>query len=147
MVDIFDVSYTVFKEAAARYTVYYYDVPESDGYVLGTGNGDVVYTVSISGADTTDFVNNLILTSEEAEKEGDVLARPTLASLGNLQSQYDLTDDNFIYVGTAKPGVATSSIGWTILRYAKDANGNPIDQKTTVQDGAVWDDRSAETYQ
>jgi len=147
MVDIFDVSYTVFKEAATRYTVHYFSRPALDGYTLGTGNKDVVYTTNIvESSDVNDFINNLLLTADESEKEGDVLAKPTLSTQGNVQKQYDLTDPSFLYIGTAKPGVATSSIGWTIIRHALDNNGTVVDKKSTVADIAVWDDKILENY-
>ena len=144
MVTIFDVSYTTFKEAAQFYTTYYVSTPSEDGYVLGCGSSEVIYTVVIKEPDKTDFIDTLLLVSVLSEKEGDVYARPSLSQNGNLQQQYDITD-NIIYVGSAKQGVATSSIGWTIKRFLF-VDGNPTEKGTTLADNAVWDDRAFSSY-
>ena len=58
MVTLFDVSYTTFKQAAELYTIYYAPTPVGDGYILGTGNAEVVYTVTIrDSSDIINFVN------------------------------------------------------------------------------------------
>ena len=150
MVDIFKVSYTVFKEAATRYPVFHFPTPNEDGYVLGTGHSEVVYTTtitnSISAADVSDFIANLLPDSEASELEGDVIARPTLSTTGNLLIQYDLSDPNYIYIGKAVAGTSTSVTGWTIVRYALDADGNTTDKTSTKAGTATWDDRALESY-
>jgi hypothetical protein len=147
MVDVFKVSYSVFKEAATRYEVFHFFIPSGDGYVLGTGHEQIVYTTTITDpTDVNDFINNILFMSIQAEAEGDVIASPTLSTTGNLQKQFDLSDSNFIYLGAAKPGVATSLTGWTIKRFTLDVAGNVVDQKTTVVGDAVWDDRVIEVY-
>ena len=144
MVTLFDVSYAVFKEAAELYTIYYASTPSADGYVLGCGSPDIIYHTRIKGVDKTDFIDTLLVISVLSEKESDVLARPTLTQNGNLQQQYEITD-TVIYVGSAKQGVATSSIGWTIKRFLF-VDGNPTEKGTTLADNAVWDDRAIETF-
>jgi len=143
-ITLFDVSYTIFKEAAALYTIYYIPTPSLDGYVLGCGSPEVVYHTRINGADKTDFINTLLPISILSEKEGDIYARPSISQNGNLQQQYEITD-TVIYVGSAKQGVATSSIGWTIKRFLF-VDGNPTEKGTTLADNAVWDDRASSSY-
>lgn len=146
MVDIFKVSYTVFKDASSRYPVYHFPTPNGDGYVVGTGHSQVVYTSTITEpSEVSDFITNLLPTSELSEMEGDVIAKPTLVATGNLQKQYDI-GSNVIYIGTAKPTIATSATGWTIQKFTLDIDGNVTDKKTTVAGDAIWDNRLFEVY-
>jgi hypothetical protein len=147
MVTIFNnISYTIFKDAATNAEVYYHINPKGDGYTLGTGNSDIIYGTRIKDpADIADFAATLESSAILVNKEEDVLASPSLAQTGTLQVQYDLSDDNFIYIGKARPGIATNAIGWTIERYTK-VSGVATDKKTTVQNDAVWVDRSVENY-
>lgn len=145
MVDIFKVSYSVFKDAASNYQVFHVPTPAEDGYVLGTGHSEVVYTSTITEAsEVSDFIANLLPTSELSELEGDVIAGPTLVTTGSLQNQFDF-QTNFIYIGSARQGVATSATGWTILRFTL-TNGDVTDKKVTATGEAIWDNRVTETY-
>jgi len=148
MVEIFQVSYNVFKQAAQTTTVYYFPITEVslDGYVLGTGTIDFVYTSKItSPSDVADFITLLFPTSILTELEGDVLALPTI-QVNNVESRFDVSGTSFFYIGSAPPGTADSAAEWTIKRFALDAEGNPTDKRITAQNAAVWDDRATETY-
>lgn len=147
MVQIFRVSYAVFKDAANIATVYYHVNPKDDGYVLGTGNDKIVYSTKIKeAADIADFALTLEPSAILVGIEEDVLASPTIAQTGILQFEYDLTGASFLYIGKAKPGVLPSVAGWTIQRFAIDSDGNVLDKKRTFQDTAIWDNRVIETY-
>lgn len=146
MVQIFYVSYTVFKDAAEFATTYYHINPGLDGYALGTGNKQIVYATRISStSDISDFAINIEPTAVVVTQEEDTLASPTIQQTGILQSQFEFTS-SFIYVGKAKPNVATSAVGWTIQRFALDSGGDVTNKQVTTQDDAIWDTRAVESY-
>lgn len=149
MVDIFQVSYSVFKQAAnAQTTVYHYPIgtASADGYVLGTGTKDFVYWSKITdNSDINDFLITLLPTSNAVEMEDDALALPTL-QVNNTIQRFDLGGTDFLYIGSAPIGTLDSDPGWTINRHQLDSNGNVINKEKTAQNSGTWDDRVTETY-
>lgn len=149
MADILRVSYNVFKQAAVLTTVYYkkLDIVNADGYFIGTGTSDFIFVSKIIDAtEINDFITNLLPDAIETELEDDVIALPVIQVNNNIQ-RFDLTDKDFIYVGFAPVGTLDSEAGWTINRFQLDSKGNIFNKAITQQNGAVWDDRTTETYQ
>lgn len=145
MVNIFNVSYTVFKNASLLTPIYYFATPKADGYILGTGTNEIVYKTNIrNGSDVDDFIDNLLPTAHQVEKEDDVLALPTFTVFEQLQTQYDIGDD-VIYIGYARCGIATDVIGWTIKRFILE-NGVVTNKKITAAFLAIWENRTSEEY-
>ena len=149
MVTLFDVSYSVFKDAASFSTVYYYINPKQDGYILGTGNQSVVYYTRITESiDISDFAINIEPNAILVNKEGDALASPTIFQTGQLQIRYDIQESNtnFIYIGKARLNVPTNVAGWTITRFTLNNDGVSTQKNITAQDTAIWDNRALEVY-
>lgn len=150
MVEIFDVSYSVFKQAAQITTVYYLPIVQNgeDGYFAGTGDKIFVYTSKIlDSGDVSDFIDTFVGDgySVLVDKHDDVIASPTIQIFNNIK-RFDLTDDSFIYVGSAEIGTLDSEAKWAIQRFQLDNNGNVIDKQVTRQNAAVWDNRTLEEY-
>jgi hypothetical protein len=143
MVSIFDVSYTVFKDASDLFQVYYYNHP--DGYIAGCGSAQFIYVSKIlDAADISDFITNLLPSATSVEKEDDVLASPTLGVRENTQSRFDIQDD-VIYVGSAPANTSDGSAEWTIKKFTL-VDGLATDKKTTAVGSATWTNRDSETY-
>ena len=115
-----------------------------DGYGTPVAilEGDVVFSdqpaLLFAGKDENGLARFISLTTDGAIKTAEVGLRK--------QKQFDLDGNDFMYIGTGAPGLATSSAGWSIERFELDNKKTPIDSKTTEPDAGIWDDRVTETY-
>ena len=115
-----------------------------DGYgtPVAVLEGDIVFgdqpALLFAGKDENGLARFVSVTSDGAVKTAEVGIRD--------QKQFDIDGTDFLYIGTAVPGLATSSVGWSIKRFELDAEETPIDAKTTEPNEAVWDDRVNEIY-
>lgn len=146
MVQIFRISYDLFKDAAEFSTVYFHVNAQNDGYTLGTGNSKVVYSARIKTAgEIGDFAATLEPNAILVDIEADVEASPTIVQTGLLQKQFDFTT-SFIFIGTAKLNTLTSTVGWTIQRFSLDSSGDVTEKRITFQDTAIWDNKASELF-
>lgn len=65
-----------------------------------------------------------------------------------VRIEYD-NNENPLYIGEAKSGIATSATGWRIKKITYDSNNNPIqidwaDGNTNMDN--VWDGRASYSY-
>jgi len=115
-----------------------------DGYgtPVAVLEGDVLFSntpaLLFAGEDENGLARFINVTSDGAIKTAEVGLR--------VQKQFDIGGNDFMYIGTAEPGLATSSVGWSITRFELDNKKDPIDLKTTEPNTAVWDDRAIEIY-
>ncbi len=115
-----------------------------DGYgtPVAVLEGDIIFgnqpALLFAGEDENGLARFINVTSDGAIKTAEVGLR--------VQKQFDIGGTDFMYIGTAVPGLATSAVGWSITRFELDATETPIDSKTTEPDGAIWDDRVSEIY-
>lgn len=141
--NLFNVSYTIFKLSAASLPVYY--VTKAVGYFTVCSNIQFIYISNIiDTADISDFETNIKPTASELFSEEDAMALSTLTDKF-VTKRMDI-QTTVIYIGTAQAGTAESAIGWTIKRLLLDASGNPTTIDITTKDTAIWDDRATETY-
>lgn len=115
-----------------------------DGYgtPVAVLEGDVVFSdqpaLLFAGKDENGLARFVSLTADGAVKTAEVGIRE--------QKQFDIGGNDYLYIGKAEPGLATSSVGWSITRFELDNKKNPIDSKTTEPNSGVWDDRAIEIY-
>lgn len=105
--------------------------------------GDTIFSTTpglvVAGIDDNDLARFISLTSDGAIKTAEVGLR--------VQKQFDIDGNDFMYIGTGAPGLATSAVGWSIIRFELDNKKSPIDKKTTLPNIAIWDDRISESYE
>ena len=139
---MFNVSYSVFTTAATALSVFYTDTP--DGYFAVCGSETYLYFSNITdAADVSNFIANILPTATSVGSQDDALASASLSYLTQIK-KYDI-QTTVMYIGSAKPGTATSSTGWTIKKFTL-SGGNVTGQQRTKVDAAVWDDRTTESY-
>ena len=105
--------------------------------------GDTIFSTTpgliVAGIDDNELARFINVTSGGALKTAEVGLRK--------QKQFDIGGNDFLYIGSAEPGLATSSLGWSITRFELDNKKNPIDSKTTEPGAGIWDDRVTESYE
>ena len=143
MAQIFRTSYQVFKAATELYKVYHFT--HTDGYVIGCGNNDYIYSTFLTdSSDINDFVSTLLPDSTQLYSEDDVLAYPTLVSKSIIKKNYDI-GDGYIYIGSAPINSLDSERVWTVKRFILE-NGLVTKQQTSKEGLAEWDTRDLEIY-
>lgn len=138
---ILNVSYEVFKEAAALFRKYYFT--RGNDILLGTGNNDFVFLCKIFEDDEiNDFNENLHPSCVRVYREDDIAANIILESFSI--TKYDITE-TYSYIGSAKPGSSGDQSVWKIRRTSFDESGNPTDEKFS-EANVIWDNRAILTY-
>jgi len=105
--------------------------------------GDTIFSTTpglvVAGIDDNELARFINVTSDGALKTAEVGLR--------VQKQFDISGNDYLYIGTAVPGLATSSVGWSIQRFELNNKKAPIDLKTTEPNAGTWDDRAIESYE
>jgi len=116
-----------------------------DGYGTPVAilEGDALFSntpaLLFAGEDENGLARFINVTSDGALKTAEVGLR--------VQKQFDISGNDYLYIGTAVPGLATSSVGWSIQRFELNNKKAPIDLKTTEPNAGTWDDRAIESYE